>query len=85
MLVTDHTALQWMARTKETNAQVTRWFLALQDFHFRVQHWTGASHGNADEQSRKWSRWTGRSVNISPLPLWFPLSPHRRTRMTLLI
>ncbi|KAL0176991.1 hypothetical protein M9458_029321, partial [Cirrhinus mrigala] len=33
-LVTDHAPLQWMARAKDTNARVTRWFLALQDFHF---------------------------------------------------
>ncbi len=37
-LVTDHAPLQWMARTKDTNARVTRWFLALQDFHFVVRH-----------------------------------------------
>ncbi|KAL0188186.1 hypothetical protein M9458_015285, partial [Cirrhinus mrigala] len=33
-LVTDHAPLQWMAHAKDTNARVTRWFLALQDFHF---------------------------------------------------
>ncbi|KAI2645697.1 Retrovirus-related Pol polyprotein from transposon 17.6 [Labeo rohita] len=37
-LVTDHAPLQWMARAKDTNARVTRWFLALQDFHFEVRH-----------------------------------------------
>ena len=30
-LVTDHAPLKWMAMAKETNARVTRWFLALQD------------------------------------------------------
>lgn len=33
-----HTPLQWMTRTKVTNARVTRWFLALRDFHFMVEH-----------------------------------------------
>ncbi|KAL0185140.1 hypothetical protein M9458_020837, partial [Cirrhinus mrigala] len=33
-LFTDHAPLQWMARAKDTNARVTRWFLSLQDFHF---------------------------------------------------
>ncbi len=33
-LLTDHAPLQWMARAKDTNARVTRWFLALQDFYF---------------------------------------------------
>ncbi len=42
-LVTDHAPLQWMARAKDTNAHVTRWFLALQDFHFMLQHGGGAS------------------------------------------
>ncbi|KAL0199491.1 hypothetical protein M9458_008031, partial [Cirrhinus mrigala] len=51
-LVTDHAPLQWMARTKETNARVTRWFLALQDFHFDVRHRSGASNANADGLSR---------------------------------
>ena len=35
-LVTDHAPLKWMARAKDTNARVTRWFLALQDIHFKV-------------------------------------------------
>jgi len=29
VLVTDHALLQWMARNKETNRRVTRWFLNL--------------------------------------------------------
>ncbi|KAL0163484.1 hypothetical protein M9458_042880 [Cirrhinus mrigala] len=53
-LVTDHAPLQWMARAKETNGRVTRWFLALQDFHFDVQHRSGVSNANADGLSRIW-------------------------------
>lgn len=30
--------LQWMAKAKDTNARVTRWFFALQDFDFVVKH-----------------------------------------------
>ncbi|KAL0200309.1 hypothetical protein M9458_003496, partial [Cirrhinus mrigala] len=63
-LITDHAPLQWMARAKETNARVTRWFLALQDFHFDVQHRSGASNANADGLSRIWSH--------SPPTLNFP-------------
>ena len=37
-LITDHEPLRWMAAAKDTNARVTRWFLALQDFRFRVEH-----------------------------------------------
>ncbi len=51
-LITDHAPLQWMARAKDTNMRVTRWFLALQDFHFKVQHRAEASNVNADGLSR---------------------------------
>ncbi|CAM4615096.1 unnamed protein product [Lepidochelys kempii] len=49
-LVTDHAPLQWMHRNK-TNARVTRWFLSLQPFHFRVQHRAGSQHSNTDSLS----------------------------------
>uniref|UniRef100_A0A8C5C6I6 Gypsy retrotransposon integrase-like protein 1 n=1 Tax=Gadus morhua TaxID=8049 RepID=A0A8C5C6I6_GADMO len=52
-LVTDHDPLKWMAGAKNTNARVTRWFLALQDFRFRVDHRPGREHANADALSRR--------------------------------
>ncbi len=55
-LVTDHAPLQWMSKAKDTSARVTWWFLALQDFHFQVQHRSGADHGNADGLSHSWYR-----------------------------
>ncbi|KAI2645187.1 Retrovirus-related Pol polyprotein from transposon 17.6 [Labeo rohita] len=58
-LVTDHAPLQWMARAKDTNARVTRWFLALQDFHFEVRHRAGATNANADGLSRIWTAYAG--------------------------
>ncbi|KAL0173535.1 hypothetical protein M9458_029503 [Cirrhinus mrigala] len=51
-LITDHAPLQWMARAKDTNARVTRWFLALQDFNFTVEHWAWTANSNADGLSR---------------------------------
>ena len=36
-----------------TNARVTRWFLALQDFRFTVDHRPGREHANADALSRR--------------------------------
>ena len=51
-LVTDHTPLKWMAGAKDTNAQVTWWFLALQDYRFQVDHRPGREHANADTLSR---------------------------------
>ena len=38
---------------KDTNARVTRWFLALQDFHFKVDHRPGRENANADALSRR--------------------------------
>ena len=52
-LITDHAPLKWMATAKDTNARVTRWFLALQDYRFQVVHRPGRAHGNADALSRR--------------------------------
>ena len=45
-LVTDHAPLKWMATAKDTNARVTRWFLALQDYRFKVVHRPGRANVN---------------------------------------
>ncbi|XP_067303559.1 uncharacterized protein [Pseudorasbora parva] len=80
-LTTDHAPLQWMARAKETNARVTRWFLALQDFNFTVQHRAGTANANADGLSRMWSAFAGLSGSTPQPP---PVSPLlRRTRTSL--
>ena len=42
-----------MAGAKDTNAGVTRWFLALQYFRFTVDHRPGREHANADALSRR--------------------------------
>ena len=42
-----------MAGAKDSNARVTRWFLALQDFPFKVEHRPGKDHANADALSRR--------------------------------
>ena len=52
-LITDHAPLKWMALNKGKNARVTRWFLELQDYHFKVVHRPGKEHGNADALSRR--------------------------------
>ncbi|KAL0176818.1 hypothetical protein M9458_029148, partial [Cirrhinus mrigala] len=72
-LVTDHAPLQWMARAKDTNARVTRWFLALQDFHFEVPHRAGVTNTNADGLSRIWTAYAGLSGVIPHPPLISPL------------
>ncbi len=72
-LVTDHAPLQWMARAKDTNARVTRWFLALQDFHFEVRHRAGVAHANVDGLSPIWSAFAGLSGVTPHPPLLSPL------------
>lgn len=49
---TDHRALQWINKMKDTNARVTRWSLALQPFHFSVNHRPGSRNVTADFLSR---------------------------------
>ncbi|XP_067296475.1 uncharacterized protein [Pseudorasbora parva] len=41
-LCSDHAPLQWLHRMKDTNARITRWYLALQPFKFQVVHRPGA-------------------------------------------
>ncbi|KAL1263574.1 hypothetical protein QQF64_006313 [Cirrhinus molitorella] len=65
-LLTDHAPLQWMSRAKDTNARVTRWFLALQDFNFTVKHRAGVDNANADGLSRLWSAFAGEVSGVPP-------------------
>lgn len=51
-LETDHKALQWLERMKDTNGRITRWYLAMQPFRFTVQHVPGKSNVTADYFSR---------------------------------
>lgn len=51
-LETDHRALVWLGRMKDTNARITRWFLALQPFDFEVVYRTGSENCTADFLSR---------------------------------
>ncbi|XP_051750669.1 uncharacterized protein LOC127513104 isoform X1 [Ctenopharyngodon idella] len=51
-LCSDHAPLQWLHRMKDTNARITRWYLALQPFKFKVVHRPGAQMAVADFLSR---------------------------------
>lgn len=51
-LETDHKALAWMQRMKDTNSRVTRWYLAMQPFHFTICHVPGRDNVTADYLSR---------------------------------
>ncbi|KAL4007856.1 hypothetical protein ACER0C_001708 [Sarotherodon galilaeus] len=47
-LETDHRALQWLHKMKETNMRVARWYLSLQPYDFTVQYRPGKSNCVAD-------------------------------------
>ena len=47
-LCSDHALLQWLHRMKDTNARITRCYLALQPFNFKVVHRPGARMVVAD-------------------------------------
>ena len=49
---TDHRALQWLDRLKDTNPRLAKWSLALQPYQFVVEHRAGILNGNADALSR---------------------------------
>ena len=52
VIQTDHRALQWLDRLKDSNPRLARWSLALQPFQFTVEHRAGLLNGNADALSR---------------------------------
>ena len=52
LLETDHRALQWLGRMKDSNARITRWFLALQPYRFLVKYRAGKQNVVADFLSR---------------------------------
>ncbi|KAL0147249.1 hypothetical protein M9458_057442 [Cirrhinus mrigala] len=52
ILETDHKALQWLEKMKDTNGRFTRWYLAMQPFRFKIQHVPGKANVTADYLSR---------------------------------
>lgn len=54
IIQTDHRALQWLTKFKDSNNRLMRWSLALQPFLlFKVQHRKGVHNANADTLSRQ--------------------------------
>lgn len=64
-LVTDHSPLKWMKENREKNARVTRWFLALQPYRFKIEHRSGVKNANADGLSRVHEK--GKEVSLKPV------------------
>lgn len=52
VLETDHKALKWLERMKDTNNRITRWYLAMQPYKFDVHHIPGKQNATADFLSR---------------------------------
>ena len=50
---TDHRALQWLTKFKDSNNRLLQWSLALQPFRFQVVHRKGRDNANADSLSRQ--------------------------------
>lgn len=51
-LKTDHKALQWLERMRDTNGRITQWYLAMQPYRFTVHHIPGRENTTADYLSR---------------------------------
>jgi len=47
-VVTDHQALQWLFKMKDSSSRLTRWSLKLQEYDFTIVHRAGRRHANAD-------------------------------------
>ncbi|XP_060792147.1 uncharacterized protein LOC132895485 [Neoarius graeffei] len=65
-LCSDHAPLQWLHRMKDANARITRWYLALQPFNFKVVHRPGAQMVVVDFLSRQ--RGGGSRLQAGQLP-----------------
>ncbi len=65
-LCSDHAPLQWLHRMKDTNARITRWYLALQPFKFKVVHRPGVQMAVADFLSRNGGGGVGCRPEGSP-------------------
>ncbi len=50
---TDHSALQWFKRSKESVGQPGRWLETMEEYSFDIQFRSGAKHTNADALSRR--------------------------------
>jgi len=49
---TDHAALVWLHNLQNCQGMMARWLSLLGQFHFHIEHRSGAQHGNADALSR---------------------------------
>lgn len=50
---TDHRALQWLEKMKDSYPRLTRWTILLQPYDFTIQYRPGTTNKNADGLSRQ--------------------------------
>ncbi len=91
-LCSDHAPLQWLHRMKDTNARITRWYLALQPFKFKVIHRPGTQMIVADFLSRNgggggcrpegFPAWVGRWGYVARGAWFSEVCSGRRTQET---
>ncbi len=86
-LCSDHAPLQWLHRMKDTNARITRWYLALQPFKFKVIHRPGTQMTVADFLSRNggpedFLAWVGRWGYVARGAWFSEVCSGRKTRET---
>ncbi|XP_077940774.1 uncharacterized protein LOC144384620 isoform X1 [Gasterosteus aculeatus] len=61
-LCSHHAPLQWLHSFKDANARITRWYLALQPFNFKVVHRSGAQMAVSGGGGMWWRAWFGSSA-----------------------
>ena len=81
---TDHRALVWMGRLRDTNARLTQWSLLLQSYDFIVEHCKGSNNGNADGLCRGPDAANGFAADEGGrnVRVWEPLDPPNRGDLT---
>ena len=52
LLRSDHGSLYWLFNLAHPEGQIARWLKILGAFDFKIEHRSGAKHGNADSLSR---------------------------------
>jgi hypothetical protein len=75
LIQTDHRALKWLSKTKDSNDKLYRWFLKMvyDGYDYVVEHRPGQQHGNADALSRLMCKW---DTNSETLQYWIePTNP----------
>ena len=53
LVQTDHSAIQFLQKTKDPTGRLGRWMIFLQAYNFEVMYKPGKKHGNADSLSRR--------------------------------